>query len=172
MLQERRRDEGLERRAGLERLGHRRISERRAADSVAGESENFPGVRIHHYDVAAFRFQAVDSDRELALADVLKRVVDGQHHGRAGPRLIRPTVGRIEGPSVIVAGETHPAGVATQEAVECELKSIHCVSTTVKRADDSPDASGIPVNALQHGREVDTVQLGDRGNVRGSVESG
>jgi hypothetical protein len=52
-------NERLERRAGLERLTHRRIGDCLRIGPPARHRQDLSADRIHHDDVAAFRLQAV-----------------------------------------------------------------------------------------------------------------
>ena len=98
-------------------------------------------MRVHHHDVSALRPEAVDGDCQLALADVLKRVVDRKHYGRSGLRLLRPPVGRIQGASVVVTRQAHLARIAAKETVERQLETIERIAATVERPNDAPDSA-------------------------------
>src|SRR3954466_8536482 len=79
MLHESCGNEWLECRSRLERLRYRGVGKRGAPDTAACQRQNLPSVRVHHDYVTAVRVQAVHRVSQLALADLLERVVDRQH---------------------------------------------------------------------------------------------
>ena len=95
LLKQRRSDEGLECRTRLEWLGHSGVGERSTADTIARHRQNFTSVGIHHHDIPTIGVQTVDRNGQLALADILQRVVDGEQHGRTLFGRIGPAVRRI-----------------------------------------------------------------------------
>src|SRR5207248_7221727 len=98
-------------------------------------------MRIHHDDVAAIGVQTVHCDGELALADILEGVIDGEDDRCAGLRLIGPRVGRVQSPAIAVARQSHLARVTAQQRVEGQLESSQWISLAIETAKDTSDAA-------------------------------
>ena len=129
--------ERLDGRARLEAIGDRAVADRvggRAAPPrvvrierrVVRDREDLAGLRIHHDDAARARFERAHRERELALRDVLDRLVDRQVDVVALRRAVVEQLLREHDATAPIDHRRHRLGRAAEALLASRARGPRC----------------------------------------------
>ena len=158
--------EGLDRRAGLERVAHRAVAHALRLHPVApgrveagpvGQRQDLAAGHVEHDDRSSLGLVGLDRRSQCRESDVLDPVVDRQLDVAPFDRLAHPVV--FDGPPQPVLDQPAQTVPAGQRALECELDAVLTAILDVGKSQQLGSDRSLGIQATELAAGVDSGQV-------------